>query len=73
MINTGGIFADRLLGAILGLPAINLSTSFLPSLEAEPELFAIKNWIRGWSANVSCQYQPHRSEVLQLHQDIGIS
>jgi hypothetical protein len=52
MIDTGGIFADRLLGAILGLPAINLSTSFLPSPEAEPGVFAIRNWIKGWPANV---------------------
>jgi hypothetical protein len=27
-----GIFADRLLGGILGLSAITLSTNFLPSL-----------------------------------------
>jgi len=46
MINTGGIFADRLLDAILSLPAISLSTSFLPSLEAEPGEFAIIRWIK---------------------------
>jgi hypothetical protein len=45
VINTGRIFADRLLGGILGLPAINLSTSFLPSLEAEPREFAISRKI----------------------------
>jgi hypothetical protein len=43
VIDTGGIFADRLLSAILGLPAINLLKSFLASLEAEPGVFTIRN------------------------------
>jgi hypothetical protein len=43
VIDTGGFFADRLLGAILGLPAINLLTSFLPSPKAAPGVFAIRN------------------------------
>ncbi|HEY9813165.1 MAG TPA: hypothetical protein V6D31_06470 [Candidatus Sericytochromatia bacterium] len=47
-----GIFADRLLGAILGLPAINLSTSFLPSPKAAPGEFASVRGIGTWSANV---------------------
>jgi hypothetical protein len=58
-INTGGfsrlapgrdqhreIFTDQLLGAILGLTAINLLTSVLPSPKAAPEVLAIRNWIR---------------------------
>ena len=47
-INTGGFFPDRLLGPILGLPSINLLTSFLPSPKAAPGMFAIRNWIRAW-------------------------
>jgi hypothetical protein len=42
-------------GAILGLPAINLSTSFLPSPKAAPGVLAITNWIGAWPANVSLQ------------------
>ena len=52
MIGTGGIFADRLLGAILSLPAINLSISFLSSPKAAPEVFAIVRGIRAWSSNL---------------------
>jgi hypothetical protein len=36
-----GNFAARLLGTILGLPAINLSRSFLPSPKAAPGVLAI--------------------------------
>ena len=41
VINTGGIFTDRLLGAILALPAINLLTNFLPSPKAAPGVLVI--------------------------------
>jgi hypothetical protein len=54
-IDTGKIFADRLLGAILGLSAINLLISFLPSPKAAPEVFAIRNWIRARSGNSTLQ------------------
>jgi hypothetical protein len=40
-INTGGIFVARLLSTILGLPAINLSRSFLPSSKAAPGVLVI--------------------------------
>ena len=50
-----GFFLDRLLGAILGLPAINLSTSFLSSLGAEPGEFAIVRGIGAWSGNSTLQ------------------
>jgi len=53
MIDSRGIFADRLLGAILGLPTINLLTSFLPSPKAVPGVFAIRNWTRAWPGNNS--------------------
>jgi len=55
VIDTGGIFADRLLGAILGLPAINLSTSFLPSPKAASGVFAIIGWAGAWAGNDSLQ------------------
>jgi hypothetical protein len=55
VINTGGIFTDRLLGAILALPAINLLTNFLPSPKAAPGVFAIRNWIRARPSNVTLQ------------------
>ena len=55
IIDTGGIFADRLLGAILGLPAINLSTSFLLSPKAVPGEFAIIRGIEPWPANIGFQ------------------
>jgi hypothetical protein len=53
VIDTGEIFADWLLDTILGLPAINLLTSFLPSLKAEPEELVIRNWIRALPGNSS--------------------
>ena len=53
MIDTRGIFAARLLGAILGLQTINLLISFLPSPEAVPGVFAIRNWTRAWPGNNS--------------------
>jgi hypothetical protein len=45
----------------LGLPAINLSTSFLPSPEAGSKVFAIRNWSRAWSGN----------DVLQIRQSLA--
>jgi hypothetical protein len=62
MIDTRGIFADRLLGAILGLPTINLLTSFLPSPKAVSGVFVIRKWTRAWPGNNSLETQGESSK-----------
>jgi hypothetical protein len=71
VIDTEGIFADRLLGVILGLPAIKLPTSFLLSFEADPGEFVIVRGIGAWSANETWQTSP--PETVAALSSISIS
>jgi len=50
-----GNFCGSTPGRNLGFASINLLTSFLPSLEAEPGKLALTCGIGTWSANVACQ------------------